>query len=346
MAKTKTKTVLVTGASGFIAKHIVLRLLNEGYNVVGSLRSPARADEVINAVTPRLARTDKLAERLQFVTLDLTKDAGWEDAMEGVDALFHTASPFPMVQPDDENELIRPAVDGAVRALAAAHKVGVKRVVLTSSVAAVAYGKPDAPNYVYDHTDWTDLNGPGLTAYTKSKTMAEQAAWQFVRETAPEIELTTVNPALVLGAPLDQHYGTSLQLVERMLKASDPMLPKLSIGVIDVQDVARLHVDALSTKSTIGVRLVGASGNMSMSEMAMVLKKAYPNRKIVTREAPNALVRILSLFDKSIKGILGDLGIKRVVTGKHAEDLLGFTFISKEDTLKAAANFVVGSGKV
>ena len=251
-----SKTVLVTGASGFIAKHIVLELLNADYRVVGSLRTEPRRDEVRDAVRPHLASAADLDQRLRFVTLDLGKDDGWLDAMSGVDVLMHTASPLPMAQPRDENELVRPAVDGTLRALRAAHAAGIRRVVLTSSSAAVTNVAGNVDTKKFDESDWSDPSGPGITPYTKSKTLAERAAWDFVESQAPGMELTTINPCLVLGTPLDDHYGTSLRIVERLLRGRDPMLPKVGIGVVDVVDVARMHVRAITAPGTAGQRII------------------------------------------------------------------------------------------
>jgi dihydroflavonol-4-reductase len=342
----KSKTVLVTGASGFIAKHIVLQLLNEGHNVVGSIRSLKRSDEVIAAVTPHLTDTTNLDERLRFVALDLTSDIGWDEAMDGVDALMHTASPFPMNQPKDEMELIGPAVEGVKRALSAAHKAGVKRVILTSSVAAICYGHGENDKALFDHRDWTIVQGPGTNPYVKSKTLAEQAAWDFQRETVPDMELTTVNPSLVLGPPLDNHYGTSLQLIERVLTAKDPMLPKFGFGVVDVRDIAKIHVAALGKPATIGQRLIGANGFLWFKDLAEIIKNAHPDRKVVTRVAPNFLIRIMALFDPAIRSITPELDRHFEFSVENTKELLDMTFIDPDEAVRAAADFVLKSGKV
>jgi len=341
----KTQTVLVTGASGFIAKHIVLQLLNAGYNVVGSIRNLGRSDEVRNAVKPQLKTRDNLEKRLRFVALDLNSDMGWDEAMAGIDAVLHTASPFPMEQPKNEMDLIGPAVDGVKRALNAAHKAGIKRVIVTSSVAAVSYGH-QTHKLRYDHTDWTDVNGAGLAAYTKSKTLAEAAAWEFVRETAPEMQLTTVNPALVVGPPLDDHYGTSLQLIERLLRGKDPMLPHVGFAMIDVRDIAAIHVKSLTTPATIGERMLGANGFMWFTDIAQTIKMAHPELKIATRQAPNFMMRILAIFDKSVHSILPELGRQFEISAERTEDMLDMKFIPAPKAVLASAEYVLNSGKV
>lgn len=219
------------------------------------------------------------------MALDLTQDAGWAEALSGADVLVHTASPFPMTQPKEEAALIRPAVDGARRALRGAQAAGIDRVVLTSSAVAVmntelASGKP-----AYDEADWTDTAHPGVTAYEKSKTLAEQAAWDFVNEDAPGIALTVINPVRVLGAPLDLNYGTSVQVVERILKAQDPMLPRIGFPIVDVTDVAEMHLRAVERPETAGKRYIAAEEFLWFRDIAEAIKAEYPGRKVVTREA-------------------------------------------------------------
>lgn len=341
----KIKTVLVTGSSGFIAKHIVLKLLNDGYNVVGSLRSLSRADEVIAAVTPHLNDDKNLDRRLRFVALDLTRDDGWDGAMSGIDALLHTASPFPLDQPKNDDDVVRPAVDGTLRALKAAQKAGVLRVVLTSSVAAITYGHTNDKK-VFDQLDWTPLDQGYITPYTRSKTMAEIAAWDFVKSSAPEMQLSTINPALVLGAPLDQHYGTSLEIVERLLRASDPMLPQMGIGVVDVQDVAKMHVDALKHPDSIGQRLIGFAGFMTFKDLAETVKTEFPDRKTVTRLAPNILIRLMSFFDKSLTQVVPELGREFEVSTELSRKALDLTFIPTKLSVIAAARAIIAAKNI
>ena len=343
-ASGEPKTVLVTGATGFIAKHIVLELLDAGYRVVGSLRSPSRRDEVRDAVRPHLSSAADLDQRLRFVTLDLGKDDGWLDAMSGVDVLMHTASPLPMAQPRDENELVRPAVDGTLRALRAAHAAGIGRVVLTSSTAAVTNVAGNADTKRFDESDWSDPSWPGITPYTKSKTLAERAAWDFVDNEAPGMELTTINPCLVLGRPLDDHYGTSLRIVERLLRGRDPMLPKVGIGVVDVMDVARMHVRAITAPGTAGKRIIGAAEFMWLAEIAGILKAEYPHKKIPMRIAPDILIRLIGLFDRSIRSIVPLLGRRQELENARARALLDIDFISAAESVRATARYIMERG--
>lgn len=338
-------TVLLTGASGYIGKHITLQLLNQGYKVRASVRSLSKSAEVKNAVMPLLLETSDLDSRLTFVELDLEKDSGWDAALKGIDVLMHTASPFPIASPKDENELIRPAVDGTLRALKAARNAGVNRVILTSSNAAV-YGcdLPEGKSE-YDETMWTDVNHPiGRVAYTKSKTLAENAAWDFVKSQAPQIELTTINPVLVLGAPLDNNFGSSISVVERIMKGKDPMLPDLRFSIVDVRDVAQMHVQAIKNDATKGERILAASETISFVGIAKYLKSIYPKLKIKTGLAPSVLIKFLSLLDGEIKAVLPLLGKPMITSNKKAQKLLGIKFIPVEVTLKESADYLVKNG--
>jgi dihydroflavonol-4-reductase len=339
------KTVLITGASGYIGKHITLQLLNQGYEVRASVRNLSKSAEVISAVEPGLVDKSKLDKRLTFVELDLEKDAGWDVALTGIDVLMHTASPFPIASPKDENELIRPAVEGTLRALRAAKNAGVKRVILTSSVAAI-YGC-ELPSGIteYDETMWTDVTHPiGEGAYTKSKTLAEKAAWDFVKNQAPEIALTTINPVLVLGAPLDKNFGSSISLVERVLKGKDPMLPDMRFSIVDVRDVAQMHVAAISIDATKNERLLAASATYSFVGIAKYLKSIYPMSKAKTAQAPSALIKVLSLFDGDIKTILPMLGKPMLISGAKAKRILGINFIPADVAIRESAEYLVKNG--
>ena len=338
-------TVLLTGASGYIGKHITLQLLNQGYKVRASVRSLSKSTEVKNAVKTHLLDSSDLDSRLTFVELDLDKDSGWDAALKGIDVLMHTASPFPIASPKDENDLIRPAVDGTLRALKAAKSAGVNRVILTSSNAAVYGCDLPAGKSEYDETMWTDVNHPiGRVAYTKSKTLAEKAAWDFVSSQAPQIELTTINPVLVLGAPLDNNFGSSISVVERIMKGKDPMLPDLRFSIVDVRDVAQMHVQAIKNDATKGERILAASETYSFVGIAKYIKSIYPKSKIKTGKAPSALIKLLSLFDGEIKAVLPLLGKPMITSNKKAQKLLGIKFIPVEVTLKESVAYLVKNG--
>ena len=339
------KKVLITGASGYIGKHITLQLLNQGYEVRASVRNLAKSAEVRDAVRPHLLDSSNLDSRLTFVELDLEKDSGWDVALQGIDVLMHTASPFPLASPKDENQLIRPAVDGTLRALKAAKSAGVKRVILTSSMAAIYGRELSAGVSEYDETMWTDVTHPvGRGAYTKSKTLAERAAWDYIRSDAPEIALTTINPVLVLGAPLDKNFGSSISVVERILKGSDPMLPDLKFAIVDVRDVAKMHVDAIKIDETKGERILSSSETKSFVEIAKYLKSIYPQSKVKTTQAPTAIIKFLSVFDGTIKTILPQLGKPMKINNAKAKRLMGMNFIPVEVTLRDSADYLIKNG--
>jgi dihydroflavonol-4-reductase len=334
--------VLLTGSSGYIGKHITLRLLSDGYEVRASVRSKVKAEEVRAAMVAHLPAGFDVDGKLGFVELDLESDEGWAAAIGGVDVLIHSASPFPIASPKDENELVRPAVDGTLRALKAAHAAGVKRIVLTSSVAAIYGNDLPAGKAEFDETMWTDVEHPvGRVAYTKSKTLAEQAAWKYIETEAPELELTTVNPVLVVGAPLDKHFGSSVSVVERILQAKDPMLPDISFSLVDVKDVAAMHVKAISIDASKGQRFIASAGSRTFVQIAKALKAALPGRKIVTTQAPSLMIRFLALFDGEIRAVLPTLGKHIGVNSSKATSVLGIDFISPEQSLVETANYLL-----
>jgi dihydroflavonol-4-reductase len=255
---------------------------------------------------------------------------------------MHTASPFPLASPKDENELIRPAVDGTLRALKAAKNSGIKRVILTSSMAAIYGCELPAGVSEYDETMWTDVTHPvGRVAYTKSKTLAEKAAWDFIKSSAPEIALTTINPVLVLGVPLDKNFGSSISVIERLLVGKDPMLPDLKFAIVDVRDVAKMHVDAIKNDSTKGERILASSETKSFIEIAKLLKSIYPKSKVKTAQAPTFLIQVLAIFDGAVKSILPQLGKPMKVSGAKAKRLLGMNFIPADVAIKESADYLI-----
>jgi dihydroflavonol-4-reductase len=336
-----TQTVLLTGASGYIAKHIALQLLEAGYNVRGTVRDLSRGAEVTDAIRPHLKDDSNLETRLAFVALDLTTDTGWTEAMDGVDVLMHTASPFPLDQPKNEDDLIRPAVDGAMRALRAAHAAGVKRVILTSSTAAISGSALPAGDISFDETNWTDPTDPDAGAYVRSKTLAEQAAWNFVSKDAPDMHLTTINPGFVLGAPLDQHFGTSIQVIERLLRGKDPMLPDIGFSTVDVQDVAEMHVTVINKPETFGQRIMTVDSFLTFKDIAQAVKAAFPSRRIPTRVAPNFLIRILGRFDPTIKSIIPGLGRVDKIDNSRARATIGRGMRQARKSVVSSATYLI-----
>ena len=291
--------VLVTGASGFIAEHCIIELLKNGYSVKGSLRSMNREQEVRDAI-----KTGASDENLEFCKLDLLEDDGWEDAMWDCDYLMHVASPFVIEDPKDENELIKPAKEGTLRALNAAKKAGIKRVVLTSSVAAVNSHMMSGTS---DHTTWTDINSKYVTPYQKSKTIAEKAAWDFYnnQDNSNKMELAVINPGGVMGPQLGNDLGgASTQIVSQLISGKFPMIHALSFPFIDVRDVAILHLKAMTTPDADGKRFIAAHSKPTwMYEVAEVLSAAG-YEKIKLKKAPSFMLKLIGLFDNKTKSLV------------------------------------------
>ena len=291
--------VLVTGASGFIAEHCIIELLKNGYSVKGSLRSMNREQEVRDAV-----KTETDDTKLEFCKLDLLEDDGWEDAMWDCDYLMHVASPFVIEDPKDENELIKPAKEGTLRALNAAKKAGIKRVVLTSSVAAVNSHMMSGTS---DHTTWTDINSKYVTPYQKSKTIAEKAAWDFYnnQDNSNKMDLAVINPGGVMGPQLGNDLGgASTQIVSQLISGKFPMIPALSFPFIDVRDVAILHLKAMTTPDADGKRFIAAHSKPTwMYEVAEVLSAAG-YEKIKLKKAPSFMLKLIGLFDNKTKSLV------------------------------------------
>ena len=321
--------VLVTGASGFIAKHIVRQLLEEGYEVRGSIRSDKRQAE-IQALFPDAD--------IEFVKLDLTKDEGWDVALEGIDVLMHTASPFPGGEPDDPMTLITPAVEGTTRALNAAHAAGVTRVILTSSCAAIYKDSAKAPGARSTEENWTDPNGANVGAYEASKTLAERKAWELAEQHG--LRLTTINPGAVWGPAMDPNYGTSLELVEQFLNGEFPAYPNINLPAVDVRDVARMHVATIDNDDTIGERFAANSGAIYLLDAAKALADAYPEKNMKVRKAPDFLIKIVGRFDKRMAQAAANLGHNADVDASKAERVMGFTYIPTTDALLASANYI------
>lgn len=322
--------VFVTGASGFIAKHILRELLERGYEVRASVRSDARKVE-LEQLFPEA--------QMEFAFLDLNKDDGWTDAMVGCDVLIHTASPFPLGEPKDPNELIRPAVDGTLRAMNAVKAAGIKRVILTSSCAAIYKDASKPKKAPSNEENWTSIDDPSVGAYEASKTLAEKAAWDFASEN-PEIALTTINPGGVFGPSMDARYGSSLEIVEQLMTGKIPMAPPMDLMLVDVRDVAMMHVAAIDMEETKGERYAGSSNTLRFVDLGRILKDWDPGLKAPTREMPEWLVRILGRFVPDLKPLLASLGRNLAVSGDKAERVFGFKFIPAEDALIASAESI------
>jgi nucleoside-diphosphate-sugar epimerase len=335
--------VLVTGGSGFIGSYSILQLLAAGHEVRTTVRNLKREPGVRALLKQGGAEP---GNRLGFFAAELESDAGWREAVAGCDFVLHVASPFPATIPKHDDELIVPAREGALRVLRAAREAGVKRVVLTSSFAAIGYGhKPQqAP---FNETDWTDPNGEAMTAYVKSKAIAERAAWDFMAKEGGKLELSVVNPVGVFGPVLGPDYSTSILLVQKLMDGAMPGAPQLYFGVVDVRDVADLHIRAMINPAAKGERFLAVAGDfMSMLDIAKILKRRLGSaaRRVPTRQLPNWLVRLGSLRDPSVKQILPDLGKVKNATNEKARRLLGWSPRPNEEAIVATAESLVRLG--
>jgi nucleoside-diphosphate-sugar epimerase len=328
--------ILVTGGSGFIGSHTIVQLLDAGHSVRTTVRDLKREPEVRAMLKQGGAQA---GDRLSFFAADLQSDAGWAAAVSDCDYVLHVASPFPASVPKHEDELIVPAREGALRVLRAARDAHVKRVVLTSSFAAIGYGHPpqSAP---FDETYWSDTAGKDVTAYVKSKTLAERAAWDFIARKGHDLQLSVVNPVAVFGPVLGPDYSTSVLLIQRLMSGAVPGSPRLSFGVVDVRDVADLHIRAMTHPAAKGERFLAVAGDfMLIHDIARVLKHRMgeAGKKVPTRQLPNWLVRVAALRDPVVKQVLPELGKLKNGTNAKAKRLLGWVPRSSEEAIIASA---------
>jgi nucleoside-diphosphate-sugar epimerase len=332
-------TVLVTGGSGFVGTHCILQLLTAGHQVRTTVRDLKREADVLAMLKVGGAEP---GNRLSFFAADLEQDTGWDAATAGCDYVLHVASPFPMTVPRHEDDLIIPAREGALRVLRAARNAAVKRVVLTSSFAAIGYGLQQQP-VCFDETSWTDLEGK-VAPYPKSKTLAERAAWEFISREGGPLELSVVNPVGVFGPVLGADYSTSILIVRRLMDGSVPGCPKLYFGIVDVRDVADLHIRAMTHPSAKGERFLAVSGNcLSILDIAKILKERLgaAAKQVPTRQLANWMVRLAALWDPSIRQIVPELGKVKNASHEKASRLLGWQPRSSDEAIVATAESLI-----
>ena len=335
-------TVLVTGGSGFIASHLILQLLAAGHRVRTTVRSLKRECDVHAML--KQGGTEP-CDGLSFIAADLEIDAGWPGAVDGCEYVLHVASPFPATTPKHEDELISPARAGALRVLRASRDAGVKRVVLTSSFAAIGYGQRPRET-PFDETDWTDPDGAGVSAYAKSKTLAERAAWDFIAGEGGGLELSVVNPVGVFGPVLGPDYSTSIILIKRMMDGI-PGCPRICLGVVDVRDVAQLHLCAMSSPAAKGERFLAVAGDfMWIRDIARVLKARMGAAAdhVSTVQLPNWLVRLAALREPTVRQILPELGKRKNAGNDKAKRMLGWQPRSNEESIVATADSLLRLG--
>lgn len=340
--------VLVTGGTGFVAAHCIAQLLEAGYRVRATVRELSR-EAGVHAMLHE-AGAEPLTE-LSFAAADLLNDEGWADAAAGCDYVLHVASPFPMTQPKDENELIVPARDGALRVLSAARDAGVRRVVLTSSFAAVGYGHTAADRghsaRPFTEEDWTDPDGRDASAYVKSKTIAERAAWDFIQREGGTLQLATVNPVAIFGPALGPELSTSLRLLQGLLTGTIPALPRVTMSAVDVRDVADLHLRAMTHPDAAGQRFLAAAGDpISLPAIAALLREHMGDAasRVPKRVLPDVLVRALAPFTPALGEVARMLGQPKRVSSEKARRMLGWSPRSNEESILAAAESLVSLG--
>lgn len=337
-------TVLVTGGSGFLGSHIVLQLLQKGYQVRTTLRSLARKNEIIE--TLRVGGITSF-DRLSFVETSLTEDKNWAEAMTGCTYVLSVASPVFMTLPSDENEAIRPALEGIIRVLTFARDAGVKRVVMTSNFGAVGFSNKNS-NSVTTEANWTDPAEKGLSIYEKSKLLAEQAAWDFIKREGGSLEFATINPVAILGPSLGTHVSESFGLLEHLLDGSMKAVPQIPLNIVDVRDVAELHIRAMETPEANGQRFIAsADGQISLPEIARLLKEKRPDvaQNVSSRVIPNWVLRVAALFNEQARHGASLLDINRNVSNAKARTILGWQPIgTNEDIVLTSVKSIVQYG--
>jgi len=331
--------VLVTGASGFVGKWTVIELLRAGYSVRGAMRSKEKEESVRQAVVAQLG--DGVLYRLTFVKLDLMLDNGWTKAMLKVDAIVHTAAVVTATEPRDPRKVIGPAVDGTERVLRFATLAGVRRIIMTSSIVTIGYGHGlRSGSHIYSETDYTDLKAVKFpSAYCVGKTKAEMAAWAYARNEG--LELTTIHPGAILGPALDSHTSASMLMVSGLLDGSTPAIPRCGFSIVDVRDVAALHVAALSHDASIGKRYIAAADYVTFPQLAKFLAASYPDQGITQKTVPDWVIKLLARFGGPSRMIANDIGTEKHYAHDKGEALLGRPFKSAEVAILAAAESLV-----
>ena len=333
--------VLVSGASGFIALHTVLRLLQLGYHVRGTTRTEAQAKSTRTSLSKHVDTS-----KLELICVDLLKEEGWKEAVKDCEYVLHLASPFPAEEPKHEDDLILPARDGTLRVLRAAHTAGVKRVVVVSSIAAVMGGH-EGENRAFDESDWTDLQKCRIT-YSKSKTLAERAAWDFIQgdENRNKMEMVSVNPGNVLGPVLDNHYHTSVEWLRTLMRREVPGVSRTRLDLVDVRDVAEMIVQAMTTSEAAGKRFIAIAASVPLPEFAGILHRNFSGRgyQVPTAVLPDILVRLIALFMPKLRHVANQLNWNYSISTEQARRVLGWQPRAYETTIVEMGESLIEHG--
>ena len=340
-----TETVLVTGGTGFVGSHCIFQLLSKGYNVKTTLRSLARKNKVLE-----MLQTGGLTQfaNLEFYETDLAQDANWDTAAKDCTYILHVASPIGLELPKDENDFILPAVQGTLRVLHAAKNAGVKRVVMTSNFGAVGYSHKDTTRIITED-EWTDPNEKDLSVYNKSKVLAERAAWNFIQTEHSKLEFAAINPMAIFGPSLGPDLSSGFVLLKRLLDGSMRAIPNMTLGIVDVRDLADLHIRAMTNPSANGQRFLALSGGiMSLPEIAVLLKDKLGTKakNISTRRLPDWIVRVAALFSPTARNLVPQLGRYRNASNEKAKKLLGWQPRTNEEAILATAESLIRFGWV
>jgi dihydroflavonol-4-reductase len=346
MDKNNVKNVLVTGITGFIGSHVAVQLLNNGYAVRGSMRNLNRKDSILEILKTNCPNLNP--DRIEFVKGELTNPEDWDKAMEGMDFVMHVASPLPFDLKKDANDLIIPAREGTLNVLKAAQKNKIKRVVLTSSIAAIGHGHK-IRSRTYTEDDWTNLKGKNdVLPYTASKTIAESEAWKFVNQTEVDIEMAAINPGYVFGPLLEKDFSDSAEIIRKLMVGEVPGLPKISFPIVDVRDVAEMHVWALELPEAAGKRFICVNESNWYQEIAMTLKNEFPEfgKKIKTLVLPDFFIRLYSLFDKGVNTIKSELGCHKIYDNSRAVEMFNWTPRSNKEAIISMAESMIRLGVI
>ncbi|MCM6776013.1 aldehyde reductase [Nocardia sp. CDC159] len=339
------ETVLVTGGTGFLATRCIAQALNEGYRV----RTTARNNDAAQRIREQVAAAGAAnAPAVEVAAADLTADAGWAEAAAGCTHVLHVASPFPAAQPEDEDEVIVPARDGTLRVLRAARDAGVRRVVVTSAFGACGYGHKETKR-PFTEEDWTNLDDPTLPPTVKAKTLAERAAWDFLAREGGGLELSVVNPVGIFGPVLGPEFSNSISVLLKLLDGTAPAIVPLSFAVVDVRDVAELHLRAMTHPAAAGQRFIASAGDViEMGAVAKLLRDQLgPDAdRVPTKQLPMWVVKAAAKMAPGASELAGNLGKVRHVSNAKAREILGWTPRSTEDTLLVTARSLLEQGLV